>query len=183
MRSSREISVGDVVLRRPYDGREAEVSAETALVCPEPTLAQQQFRDDSNPNVIMELYTRTGDASILAASNPRYGDFIGAATDYHTALNIILAADDAFLSLPAATRARFENDAGAFADFISDPKNRDEALKLGLLKEGLSIPSTETAQALDEGEGVGNPVPPPKSRSKGVSARSTPTPGEGEGES
>ena len=63
---------------------------------------------------------------------PQYGDFIEA-TDYHTALNAVRAADAAFMELPADIRTRFNNDAGAFVDFVSDDSNRAEAEKLGLV--------------------------------------------------
>jgi len=52
--------------------------------------------------------------------------------DYHSALNLIKAAERAFLLMPAHVRATFNDDAGAFVDFASDPANYEAAVKLGL---------------------------------------------------
>lgn len=37
------------------------------------------------------------------------------------------------MDLPAKVRSRFENDPQKFLEFCSDPKNRDEAVSLGLI--------------------------------------------------
>ena len=53
--------------------------------------------------------------------------------DYQDAYNMVVKAEEAFMTLPAAVRARFANDpAGIFA-FLQDPSNRDEAVQLGLI--------------------------------------------------
>jgi hypothetical protein len=39
-----------------------------------------------------------------------------------------------FMSLPAKIRSRFQNDPGAFLDFVQNPENRDEMIELGLAK-------------------------------------------------
>jgi phage internal scaffolding protein len=71
---------------------------------------------------------------------PEYGDFSGI-SDYHSALNAVMAAQDSFLQLPAKVRARFDNDPALFVDFASDEANRDELKAMGLLRQ-------ETAQAV-----------------------------------
>lgn len=121
------------ILRAFNDGLEKHYSDLTGLYCPEPTLAQQQFADDSNPNVIMEKFAKTGNIELLtgAGKAPSYGDFTEA-TDYHSALNVVIAAQDAFMSLDAKLRARFDNDPGVFLDFVENPENYDELVKLGL---------------------------------------------------
>lgn len=62
---------------------------------------------------------------------PQYGiqqDF-----DYQTQLNTIIKIQDYFSTLPARTRELFRNDPGNMLQFLSDPRNRDQAIKLGLL--------------------------------------------------
>ena len=106
--------------RYANDGLEKEVSDENALVCPEPTLAQQQFKDDTDPNVIMEKFARTGDLSLLTkGQTPQYVDLIGQPTDYQQALNTVLQGQEAFNELPARARERFGNDPAVFLEFIS----------------------------------------------------------------
>ena len=123
-----------------YDPDEA--SNASGLSCPEPTLAQQQFKDECDINTILERFAITG---VLPQNvrAPQYGDFTDA-MDYHTALNAVIAADHAFMELPAAVRSRFNNDPGAFVDFCSDPSNRAEAEALGLV---MPAPGTVAAPA------------------------------------
>ena len=85
---------------------------------------------------------------------PQYGDFTDA-MDYHSALNAVIAADAAFMELPASVRARFSNDAGAFVAFCSDPANRAEAEALGLV---MPSPGTVAAPAAG-GPGVSETPP------------------------
>jgi len=126
-----------VFVRSPYNYDVKAVSDETGLVCPEPTLAQQQFRDDSDPNTIMKQFARTRDPALLQGLNtPQYGDFTGIG-DYQSALNSVIQAQDAFMELDAHVRARFANDPGLLLDFLSNGENRDEAIKLGLIPSDL----------------------------------------------
>ena len=47
--------------------------------------------------------------------------------------NRVLSAEAAFGRLPAATRSRMDNDPAKLLAFLADPKNKDEAVKLGLV--------------------------------------------------
>lgn len=130
--------------RTPYNYDRNEVSRATGTFCEDPSLANQQFKYDSDPNTIVATYARTRDESLLKARNPTYGDFTGAGS-YQECLNRVIAAQDDFFELPSALRSRFGNDPAQLLDFISDPDNFDEALKLGLLKAELSTPASPTA--------------------------------------
>ena len=65
-----------------------------------------------------------------------------------------MAADDAFMALPAAVRERFNNDPAELVDFVSDVNNRSEAIDLGLIpppaKPDGVITSPEVAQPAAE---------------------------------
>lgn len=119
--------------RAPFNYDTDTVSAESGLVCSDPTLAQQQFKEESDINNILKQFNITGQLP-QGVSMPQYGDF-SEVTDYHTALNLVIKADDAFMALPAHVRARFNNDAGELVAFVSDPSNNEEAQKLGLTIE------------------------------------------------
>lgn len=125
-----------VFLRTPYNYDTMEASDASALLCEDPSLAQQHARDECDINTIVRRFGLTGELPSNVRS-PTYGDFADA-TDYHTALNAVIAADNAFMQLPADIRTRFNNDAGAFVDFVSDDSNRAEAEKLGLVPSGSS---------------------------------------------
>jgi len=120
-----------------YDADENSDNAK--LVFTKPSRTQQQFRDECDINNIMERYGVTGELP-LGSVQPQYGDFSGI-TDYQSALNQVIAAQDSFLALPSKVRARFDNNPAYFIDFASDEANKDEMKALGLLRE-------ETVQAV-----------------------------------
>ena len=62
---------------------------------------------------------------------PQYVDF-EEAFDFHSSMNVIRAAEEAFNAMPAEVRDRFQNDPGRFLEFANDASNYDEALKMGL---------------------------------------------------
>lgn len=126
-------------MRSPYNYDRDVASDESGIDCPEPTLAQQQFKDEADINVILERFGRTGEL-IAPVRVPQYGDF-SQVNDFHTAMNAVRAAQEGFDAMPASIRARFNNDAGRFVDFVMDDSNRDEAIKLGLIE----VPPAEPA--------------------------------------
>lgn len=141
------MSKSSVFLRTPYNYDVNEASDASALVCEDPSLAQQHAKDECDINTIVRRFGLTGELPSNVRT-PQYGDFSDA-TDYHTALNAVRAADAAFMQLPADVRTRFNNDPGALVDFVSDDNNRAEAEKLGLV-----LPLAASNPAPDEGGGV-----------------------------
>jgi len=129
-------------LRTPYNYDVDKVSDETGLLCPEPTLAQQNFKDESDINYIVRQFGLTGELPGKPLS-PQYGDFTGV-LDYHSAVNAVLAAQDDFMELPAQMRSRFNNDPAELIDFLSKEENREEATKLGLVAAKPISESSET---------------------------------------
>lgn len=119
--------------RTPFNYNIMEASNETALVCPEPTLTQQQFKDETDINVIVERFGVTGQLPD-AIIPPTYGDYTNV-PDFQTALNVVLQAEEAFMELPAKIRQRFGNDPQQYLEFCEDGSNREEAKRLGILRE------------------------------------------------
>jgi len=114
-------------------------SANATFVFSKPSLTKQSFRDECDINNILRKFNVTGELPV-GSFQPQYGDFSGI-TDYQSALNAVMAAQDSFLALPAKVRAKFDNDPALFVEFASDEANKDEMKALGLL-------SQETAQAV-----------------------------------
>jgi len=114
-------------------------SALSTIKFSKPSLTKQSFRDECDINNILRKFNVTGQLP-TGSVQPQYGDFSGI-TDYQSALNAVMAAQDSFLALPAKVRARFDNDPAFFVEFASDEANKDEMKALGLL-------SQETAQAV-----------------------------------
>jgi len=135
-----------VFLRTPYNYDVDAVSDLTGLECKDPSLAQQHMKEETDINYIVERFGVTGQLPEAPVRVPTYGDFTGT-NDYRTALDIVLAADDAFMQLPANVRERFHNDPAELVDFVSDLNNRSEAIELGLVpppaKPDGVIPSPE----------------------------------------
>lgn len=157
------------LVRNAGDNLQGLFSDLTGLECLDPTLAQQNFKEECDINYIVDRFTRTG--QLPQGSTPQFGDFTFG-SDYHTAMNQVRAADEAFMSLPAAVRSRFDNDAGKLLDFLADEKNVDEAERLGLVisKGGKPRADTESAEG----------ATPPKV-SKKPSTKGSKEPVEGEG--
>jgi phage internal scaffolding protein len=118
-------------LRTPYNYDTDAASNESGLHCEDASLAQQHFKDECDINNILRQFNVTGLLPESALS-PRYGDFTGI-SDYHTALNQVIAAEDEFMSLPAQIRARFNNDPAQLIEFLDKSENFKEAQELGLV--------------------------------------------------
>lgn len=126
-------------MRSAHNYDRDEASAESACLCTEPSLALQSQFEDSDINTIVKRFGLTGQLPENVRM-PSSGDFTGVG-DYHTCANMVLAADEAFMEFPAPIRARFGHDPANLIDFMENPSNRDEAIKLGLV----NIPPAATA--------------------------------------
>jgi len=109
------------------DGRKKVVT-----VNDEPSLTQQQFKEISDINRIMKKYHKGEMVNYLNRRPGVYGDF-SKMPSYLDALNTVIDAQESFMTLPSAVRKRFDNDPGKVIEFISDSKNYDEAVILGLV--------------------------------------------------
>lgn len=118
-------------LRNGFNYDREAASLATGLCCEDPSLTQQQFKDDADINVIMRRFGLTGQMP-TGVRVPSYGDFEGI-TDFRSALAALDAAEASFMQMPGEVRARFMNDPGLFVDFCSNPANKEEMLKLGLI--------------------------------------------------
>lgn len=123
------------------------------LECLDPSLAQQHFKDETDINVLLERFKVTGQMP-QGVRLPTYGDFTGV-TDFRSAQEAVLNARNAFMDLSASLRARFENDPQKLMDFLADPANSEEAVKLGLKvasAPALAAPAAPAAPAASSSE-------------------------------
>lgn len=103
---------------------------------------KQSFKKECDINFILAKYRKTGLIDHLNTYQGNYSD-LSNPVDYQTAMNIIINADMAFSTLPSEIRSKFNNDPHAFLTFVSDPKNEDSMIELGLKKR----PETNSAAA------------------------------------
>lgn len=99
------------------------------------SLTNQADLEASDINNIMKKYEKTGvivDA-LGIERKPVFGDFTEFKS-YHETLASVRRAEGVFMQLPAATRNRFENDPEKLFQFLENPENKAEAIKLGLIE-------------------------------------------------
>lgn len=113
---------------------------------PGPSMTKQAFKDECDVNMIMKKFERTGMVAHLAQYQGSYAD-VSAGLDFQASLDMVQRAHDAFMTLPAKVRKRFENDPGAFLDFVNDPANEKEMIELGLKEAPQPAPVTATEPA------------------------------------
>lgn len=121
----KDLRGNEVVLMGPHDRLEVltDVSGES--------MTKQSFKDECDINVIMARYERSGQLPLSDDVRAEFGDFSDSLS-FHEASNRIIAAQDAFMRVPAHIRAEFGNDPGRFLEFAIDPKNLDRMVELGL---------------------------------------------------
>jgi phage internal scaffolding protein len=106
-------------------------SKSSALKCVGETRTKQSFKAECDINNLLKKYQKTGMIDHVNKYKGQYGD-LSNPVDYQTALNVIIAAQASFDSLPSSVRKRFGNDPGEFVQFVSDPKNKEALYDLGL---------------------------------------------------
>lgn len=158
---SKSTSFKPPFVRSAYNYDMEQASNEAAWVDGgEESPTVQSEKDNTDINIIVKRFGLTG---TVPANHrlPMEGDYVGV-TDYHSALNAVMAADEAFLQIPAEIRARFNNDPQAFHDFVVNPENGKELVEMGLANRNplWQDPSTrgvprETLRSDGDGNGEG----------------------------
>lgn len=125
------------------------------LACLDASRTKQSFSDETNINNIMANFIKTGLLEYVNKHEPQYGDVSG--LDFQTAMNTVALGREMFDELPASIRERFSNDPARFLDFVDDPANDEEAIKLGIRTVSATTPSTLQAKALSGDSGAAAP--------------------------
>lgn len=108
-----------------------QVRPKVVVSCGE-SRTKQSFRDQVNINTILEKFRKTGMVSHLNGKRPFYGD-VSDIKSYQEALGVVSKANELFSSMSSKIRERFMNDPVNMVNFLSDPKNIDEAVELGMV--------------------------------------------------
>lgn len=91
----------------------------------------QAPESETNINMIIDRAVK-GNLVMMNQREPRYGDFSSGFNFTETQMRI-KAFESNFERLPSELRARFDNDPAKLIEFASDPANKEEAIKLGIL--------------------------------------------------
>ena len=97
------------------------------------SLTQQSHAAAADVRNIIKQYDRTGLIANVNKGIAQYGDY-SEINEYSVALNMVRQADENFQQLPSEIRHQFDNNAGVFFEFATDPKNKEEMIKMGLAK-------------------------------------------------
>jgi len=119
-----------VFCRSAYNYDMDLASDQTGLKCLDPSLTQQQFKEDSDINTIVDRFMKSG-VLPTPANMPQFVDFEGI-FDFQTAMNAVRSADENFMRMDAKVRARFNNSPQEFLEFFANADNVEEAIRLGL---------------------------------------------------
>jgi len=129
------------------------------LRCEDKSRTLQSAKDECDINNIMANWKRTGIITHGQVSDGKYEDLADVPTDYHESMNRIIAANEAFESLPSSVRKKFNNDPAQLLDNIEDPANRQILIDAGLLKKADSQ-EAKPDEKLPPGGPPGGPTKP-----------------------
>lgn len=125
-------------VRTPFNYDVDGASLATAWSTSQPSMTQQQFKDECDINTIVKQFGLTGKLP-SAVYAPTFGDFTEI-EDFQSALHALQRASDSFMELPANVRERFNNDPARLVEFCSDERNREEMKALGLSRSAPPVP-------------------------------------------
>lgn len=114
------------------------------------SLTQQHFANEADIKTIIKKHDRTGIISHVARGIAHYGDY-SEVNEYREALDMVNSANASFGELPAEIRKMFDNDAGAFFEFATNPENDEKLIELGL-KEAPPSPDETPARSAKKAE-------------------------------
>jgi len=144
----------DDTLAKKWSGTPDPAWRDPGLDCSgDPGKTDPSGAKDADINNIVATYHKTG-VLPLQQRAAVFAD-VSDAPSYQEALQVVIDAEKAFMTLPANIRKRFDNDATQMLAFIDNPENRQEAASLGMLKS--AAPSPQPAGPASSG---GQPAAP-----------------------
>lgn len=131
-------------IRSAYDGTRVQVSAKNF----DPSQTIQDQKDSCDINLILQKYNRTGVIEHVKEIDGQFGDYTG--MDYQDMMNQVARADQVFMTLPSAERAKFNHSTAEWLDHIQNPDNIED------MRDG----SIDNAPSLDGQPDIKEPETP-----------------------
>lgn len=94
-------------------------------------VTQQQFKEECDINTIVKRFGITGELP-QHQRHPLPDDTTYGHTEYRELLDHVIKVQRAFNDMDVNVRNRFANDPAKLLDFVDDPKNQEEAVRLGI---------------------------------------------------
>jgi len=126
----KEMPMKTVFCRSAHNYDMDLASDQSGLKCLDASLTQQQFKEESDINTIVDRFMKSG-VLPTPTNMPQYVDYEGV-FDFQSAMNAVRAADENFMRMDAKIRARFNNSPQEFLEFFANSENTEEAIRLGL---------------------------------------------------
>lgn len=118
--------------RHQYDQDRDKSEGEAAgITCTDEHLTVQSFMEDADLNVLAKRFGL--DNIPIAPLDPRLFRDTTNDPDLREVLERGRVAKEYFMALPAKMRTRFHNNMAELWNFVTDPENAEEAVRLGLL--------------------------------------------------
>lgn len=111
-----------------------------------PSKTDTSFKDQCDINKIMAKFKKTGQINHLAKRQGVFAD-VSQMPDLLQYNEKLTELKSTFGHVPAAARKKFDNDPLKMANWLKDPANKEEAIKLGLLV----APPQEAGETKPEG--------------------------------
>jgi len=107
-------------IRTPYNYDANEASIVTGVECVEPTLARQEFKNDSDLNTMIRRFG----VEVAQAPNWREFDATVIPDNFMDLQRVLQEGVEAFNSLPSDIRAQHENNPEKFLNWVKDEQTR-----------------------------------------------------------
>lgn len=119
-----------VKIKKPYDVIEPVVFHSDL-----PSETKQSMKAECDLNELIKKYPNMLGYGMDALENGQFASFTDltyAPEDLSAAMSAVEEVRDRFMALPSAVRDRFGSNPLSLLEFLSNPQNDDEAIKLGL---------------------------------------------------
>jgi len=110
---------------------------------------EQGHKAECDVNNIVRKFDKTGLLTHVSKFEADYGDLRG--IDFKNAMDLVLQSKKSFDGLPAAIKKRFRNSPEDLLRFMEDPSNRDEAIKLGLIRPDVAADKDGLGEHVKDG--------------------------------
>lgn len=110
---------------KPY-GKKRKVET----VNDEPSRTKQNLIADADINQLIKRHGLTHVQTNMASLESVYGQITS--HDLQQSMEKIMQAEEAFMEVPSDIRKQFNNDAGEFIDFATNPDNKEKLIEMGL---------------------------------------------------
>lgn len=104
-------------------------------------MTQENFQESCDINNILKKYQKTGVIDHVSQFGEQYGELDG--QTFHEMMTTVAEAQSMFNELPSKAREYFDNDPGAFLDYVEnmDPENPPaDFVNLGLMAPDFTLP-------------------------------------------